>query len=142
MAPAARDVDPSSGVAFIPLKPHRYPLWLVAVALVVTGALVYSAILVPPYLGAYLTMRHAEGALAKGDRGAAQALFLDVLQAFPSSKSAHIEIAILLLADPAEAQQQRGLDYLNGINLDKYEWRRVSAVLPERFRNRFETVKK
>ncbi len=67
---------------------------------------------------------------------------LEVLRAFPSSKSARIEIATLLLADPQEGQQLRGLDYLGGIELYKYEWQRVSAVLPERFRNRFETVKK
>jgi len=124
------------------LAPHSYPLWLAAVAFLVACAVVYSAVLVPPYLGAYSSMRLAESALEKGDRAAAEAQLLDVLRAFPTSKSARIEIAIVLLADPAEARQQAGLDYLAGLKLDKYQWRRVSAVLPERFQDRFQTVKK
>jgi hypothetical protein len=48
----------------------------------------------------------------------------------------------MLLADPEKAQQERGLGYLGGIVLGKHEWKRVSAVLPERFKDQFETVKK
>jgi hypothetical protein len=142
LAPAAPEDRCDSPVAPIQLKPHSYPLWLVAVAFLVACAVVYSAILVPPYLGAYASMRLAESALEKGDRAAAETQFLNVLRAFPTSTSARIEIAIMLLADPVGARQQSGLDYLAGIKLDKYQWRRVSAVLPERFQDRFQTVKK
>jgi hypothetical protein len=142
LAPASPEDHCDSSAAAVPLKPHSYPLWLVAVAFLVAGAVVYSAVLVPPYLGAYASMRRAEAALEKGDRTAAETQYLDVLRAFPTSKSARIEIAVILLADPAETRQQRGLDYLAGIELDKYEWRRVSAVLPERFQDRFQIVKK
>jgi|ERR1700678_1734881 hypothetical protein len=142
LATAAPEDHGDSPEAPVPSKPHSYPLWLVAAALLVACAVVYSATLVPPYLGAYASMRRAGAALEKGDRVAAEVQFLDVLRAFPSSTSARIEIAIMLLADPAEARQQSGLDYLAGIKLDKYQWRRVSAVLPERFQDRFQTVKK
>jgi hypothetical protein len=73
---------------------------------------------------------------------AAEAHLLGVLRLDPSSKSARIDIAVLLLADPSEAQQLRGLDYLTGIKLDKYEWQRVSAVLPDKFRNAFTSTKR
>jgi hypothetical protein len=97
---------------------------------------------VPPYLRAQNAMWRAEAALEKGDRGAAEVQLLDVLRAFPTSKPARIDLAVMLLADPDKAQQERGLGYLSGIVLDKREWRRVSAVLPERFRDQFERVKK
>jgi len=142
LAPAAPEDHCDSAAALVPLKPHSYPLWLAAVAFLVACAVVYSAVLVPPYFGAYASMRRAEVALEKSDRAAAEAQYRDVLRAFPTSKSARMEMAIILLADPAEARQQRGLDYLAGIELDKYQWRRISAVLPARFQDRFQTVKK
>ncbi len=132
--------DPAA--APVPLKPHSYPLWLVAVAFLVAGAVAYSAIIVPPYLRAQNTLWRAEAALEKGDRAAAEVQLLDVLRTFPTSKAARIDIAVMLFADPDKAQQERGLGYLSGIALDKHEWRRVSAVLPERFKDLFQTVKK
>jgi hypothetical protein len=126
----------------VPLKPHSYPIWLVGVAALVVAAAAYSATLAPPYLSAQFSMWRGEAALNKGDRAAAEAHYLEVLQAFPASKPARIEIAIALLGDSAEAQQQRGLAYLEGVELDKYEWRRVGAVLPARFRDQFHTVTK
>jgi hypothetical protein len=125
----------------IPLKPHRYPLWLLAFTTLVIGAVAYSATLIPPYFEAFVSLRRAEASSAT-DHAAAEAELLDVLRLFPSSKSARIDLAALLLADPSETQQRRGLDYLAGIKLDKYEWQRISAVLPEKFRGAFSSVKR
>jgi hypothetical protein len=96
--------------------------------------------LVPPYLEAFVAVRRAHVALTAGNHAAAETYLLDALRWLPSSKAARIEIAVLLLADPSEAQQRRGLDYLAGIKLGKYEWPRVSAVLPDKFRNAFTTT--
>ncbi|HMA74766.1 MAG TPA: hypothetical protein VKP67_25230 [Xanthobacteraceae bacterium] len=126
----------------VPLRPHRYPAWLVFFTALLLGAILYSATLIPPYLDAFVALHRAKAAVAAGDRAASEARLLDVLHAFPSSKPARIEIAVLLLANPAEAQQRRGLGYLEGIKLGKYEWQRVSAVLPEKFRNAFSPVTK
>jgi len=141
MASAEQD-SVASSVAPAPLKPHRYPAWLVAFTALILGVVVYSATLIPPYLNAFVALRRAEAAVAAGDRATAEARLLDVLRVFPSSKAARIEMAVLLLADPSEARQRRGLDYLGGITLGRYEWQRVSAVLPENFRGAFSPVKK
>ena len=141
MTSAEEGVAASAAVP-LPLKPHRYPVWLVAFTALVLGAVVYSATLIGPYLEAFVALYRAKAAVAAGDRVVAEAQLLDVLRLFPSSKSARIEIAVLLLADPWEPQQRRGLDYLNGIMLGKYEWQRVSAVLPDKFRGAFGSVKR
>jgi hypothetical protein len=142
LASAAPEDRDDLTVAPVPLKPHSYPVWLVAGAFLVAGAVAYSAIIMPPYLRAQNAMWRAEAAIEKGDRGAAELQLLDVLSTFPTSKRARIDIAVMLLADPEKAHQERGLGYLGGIVLDKHEWKRVSAVLPERFKDQFETVKK
>jgi len=134
---SAEHGDGAPPVAPTQLKPHRYPAWLLAFAALVIGAVVYSATLIPPYLEAFVALRRAHADIAAKDRTAAEAQLLSVLQLVPSSKSARIDIAVLLLADPSEAQQRRGLNYLSGIKLDKYEWPRVSAVLPDKFRSAF-----
>ncbi len=129
-------------VAAVPLKPHRYPLWLIGFAVLVVGAVAYSAIRIPPYLNAFIALRRAEAAAATGHRTEAEADLRDVLRLVPSSKAARIEIAVLLFTDPAPAQQQRGLEYLEGITLDGPQWSRVSAALPENLRGAFQPVKK
>jgi hypothetical protein len=119
------------------LQPHRYPAWLLAFAALVIAAVVYSATLTPRYLVAALALHRANVAVAAHDRATAEVRFLDALRLVPSSKAARIDIAVLLLSDPSEAQQRRGLDYLTGIKLGKYEWQRVSAVLPDKLRSAF-----
>lgn len=125
-----------------PLKAHRYPVWLLAFAVLVAATVVYSAALVPPYLEAFVSLRRAEAAIGAQNRSAAEERLLDVLRLFPSSKFARLDIAVLLLGDPSEAQQRRGLDYLKGVTLDKHEWQKVSAVLPEKFRGFFSSTKR
>jgi hypothetical protein len=134
--------DSVASVAAPPLKPHRYPAWLVVFTVLILGAVGFSATLIPPYLEAFVGLRRAEAMIAAGDRAAAEARLLDALRVLPSSKAARIQMAVLLFADPSEARQQRGLDYLRGFTLDKYEWRRVSAALPEKFRSAFGRARK
>ena len=139
---SAEQNSAASPVAPAPLVPHRYPVWLVAFTALILGAVVYSATLIPPYLDAFVALRRAEAASAAGNRAASESRLLDVLRVFPSSKAARIDVAVLLLADPSDAQQRRGLAYLDGITLGKYQWKRVSDVLPEKFRGAFSPVKK
>jgi hypothetical protein len=89
-----------------------------------------------------VALHRAKAAIAAGDRAVSEARLLDVLRVFPSSEAARMEMAVMLLADPAEARQRRGLAYLDGIALDKYAWERVSAVLPTKFRSAFSPVQK
>ena len=69
LSSAAPD-DHCDAEATVPMKPHTYPIWLVAVAFLVASSVAYSAVLVPPYFGAYVSLRHAEAALEKGERPA------------------------------------------------------------------------
>jgi hypothetical protein len=125
----------------VPLKPHRYPAWLIGSVALIICAVIYSAILIPPYLGAFKALRHGEAAAAAGARAEAEASLGDALRLVPSSKAARIEIAVLLFADPSPARQDRALEYLEGVELDRYQWSRISAVLPERFRTVFTTIR-
>jgi tetratricopeptide (TPR) repeat protein/dienelactone hydrolase len=117
-----------------PLKPHQYPAWLIGFAVVIICAVAYSAILIPPYLSAFIALRRGEAAIAAGNRAEAEARLEDAVRLVPSSKAARLEIAVVLLGDPSPAQQDRGLDYLVGLKLKTYEQQRVTAVLPERLR--------
>jgi hypothetical protein len=128
-----------AGIGPTPLKAHRYPAWLLGFSALVVAAVVYSATLIPPYLEAVAALTHGHRAVGAKDRTAADAYYLDVLRLVPSSKAA-LELAILLLAEPSEARQRRGLDYLAGIKLDKHDWQKVSAVLPDKFRGAFTTT--
>jgi hypothetical protein len=130
------------GTGPTPLMAHRYPAWLLGFTALVFAAVAYSATLIPPYLEAAVALTHGHRAVGAKDRTAAEAYYLDVLRLLPSSKAARLELAILLLAEPSEAQQRRGLDYLTGIKLDKHDWEKVSAVLPDKFRGAFTTTSK
>jgi hypothetical protein len=132
----------AAGIGPTPLKAHRYPAWLLGFASLVVAAVVYSATLIPPYFNAAVALTHGHWAVGAKDRTAAEAYYLDVLQLVPSSKAARLELAILLLAEPSEARQRRGLYYLTGIKLDKHDWEKVSAVLPDKFRGAFTTTSK
>jgi hypothetical protein len=124
-----------------PLPRHRYPAWLVAAGLSIIVATTYSATLLPSYLNAFCAIRIAEAAHARGDRSLAESKLLEALRIVPSSKSARIELAVVLFENPATDVQRRGLGYLQGITLDKAEWRRIDAVLPSEFRDYFQTVR-
>jgi hypothetical protein len=129
----------ASPIGLTPLKPHRYPIWLLGFTALVVAAVVYSTTLITPYIEAMAALTHGHRAVGAKDRTAAEAYYLDVLRLVPSSKAARLELAILLLAEPSEARQRRGLDYLAGIKLDKHDWQRVGAVLPDKFRGAFTT---
>ena len=123
-----------------PLPRHRYPAWLVVAGAAIIAATIYSAILVPSYLNAFRAIRSAEAAQARGDRALAESKLLEALRIAPTSKSARIELATLLLGDPAADVQQRGLSYLVGLKLDRGEWQRIEAVMPSEYRDLFQTV--
>ena len=130
-----RPAEQNSAAARGGLTPHRYPAVLVAFTVLILGAVAYSATLIPSYVQALVALHRAKMAIAAGDRAASEAGLLDVLRVFPSSEAARIEMAVLLLADPTEARQRRGLAYLDGLALDKYAWERITSVLPAKSRS-------
>src|SRR5215468_8880236 len=79
--------------ARVPLRPHRYPAWLVASGIAIVAATVYSLVLLPSYLHAFCSVRRAEAAQARGDRALAERSFLEALHFVPSSKEARIGLA-------------------------------------------------
>jgi hypothetical protein len=98
-----------------PIQPYRYPLWLIAFSVATITAFFYSLVLIPPFLGGYIHLQRASSARGAGDPEAAETQLLQVLQIFPTSKAARIDLAVMLLADPSEDEQTRGLDYLKGM---------------------------
>src|SRR5262249_14730303 len=125
----------------VPLRPHRYPAWLVASGIAIVAATVYSLVLLPSYLHAFCSVRRAEAAQARGDRALAGCSFLEALHFVPSSKEARIGLAILLFQDPAEAAERRGLAYLDGVSVDNDEWNRIAAAVPKELRDDLQVMR-
>jgi hypothetical protein len=138
----ALDAPDDDSARRMPIQAHRYPVWLVAFAIATLGAVFYSLIIIPPFLDAFVLMQRASSARKAGDPVIAEAQLVKVLQIFPTSKAARLDLAVMLLADPSDVQQLRGLDYLKGVTLDKYDWKRVSAVMPAKYLNLFSSTKK
>jgi hypothetical protein len=125
----------SAPYARVPLRPHRYPAWLVASGIAIAIATAYSVVLLPSYLHAFYAVRRAEAAQAQGDRALAERSLLEALRFVPSSKETRIELAIVLFQDPSEEVQRRGLDYLYGLTVDNQEWKSITAAVPKKLRD-------
>jgi hypothetical protein len=110
-------------------------------AVVILAAL-YSLTLLPSLYGAARLLHKAERATSEIDTRLAENLLLDVLRSAPSSARARIDLAILYFRTSSETDQRKALDLLSGLKINEDNWRRISAVLPDKYRSLFQSEKK
>jgi hypothetical protein len=109
-------------------------------AVVILAAL-YSLTLLPSLYGAARLLHKAERATSEIDTRLAENLLLDVLRSAPSSARARIDLAILYFRTSSETDQRKALDLLSGLKINEDNWRRISAVLPDKYRSLFQSEK-
>jgi hypothetical protein len=114
----------------VALPPHRYPLWILALAVAIVLALVLSLVQLPPYYRAASLTHLAEIQAREGQHANAARYFVEALDKAPDSRRIRLGLAIALFHSTAEADRQQALQVLKGVELDSDEWRRVSAVMP------------
>lgn len=124
-----------------PVPPFRYPAWLLAAGLVVLAATAYSASLLPLYLRANSLQADAQAAGARGATAEAIRLYSQLLEAVPGARKARIELAILLFRSGTIEDQRAAMGQLTDLSLDRQEWERLRAVMPEHFQALFTRVR-
>ena len=117
---------------------HRYPIWLVVFTVLVVYLIINSLILVPPYWDAARELHRGEQQMKLGDRGGAEATFSKILQRFPTSKSTRMNMAVLLFSSPSEVDNQKAVGILDDVRLQKDDWKRLSAVMPAKYRSQLQ----
>lgn len=125
-----------------PLKPHSYPLWVKLFGIIIVIATFYSLFLVPTYIVASKNLNAAGKAYASQDYNEALKLYIKVLDTVPSSKTARIGAAETIFSNDKKDDDEFGLILLEEVKLDKYEWKRISKVIPTKYQGLFGKVKK
>jgi hypothetical protein len=135
------DVDQSQLESATALTPHHYPPWVVLMGLGIVAALVISLIQLPPYFRAAVLLRHAETLADHGQDRRAVEFFTNALEVTPSSKRARIGLAVSYFRSPDADDHKKGLGTLEGLTLDKGEWRTLAAVMPAEYQHLFTATK-
>ena len=124
-----------------PVRPFRYPLWIVLFAAAVLAAAGYAALSLPVYVPAARAFKEAKRLDASGDHAGAEGLFRTVLAVAPQSKNARIAMAKALFADGDPTHAQEAMQLLVGIEIDKSDWQELKAVMPPEYQAQFHTKK-
>lgn len=124
-----------------PLKPHSYPLWVKLFGASIVIATLYSLFLVPTYIVAAKNLNAARSAYGSQDYDKALQLYREVLETIPSSSAARIGAAETIFVNGKD-DDALGLTLLKGVKLGKYEWERISKVMPTEYQWLFEKTKK
>jgi Tfp pilus assembly protein PilF len=119
------------------IAPHKYPLWVTTLGIFVFASLVYSLEDVPKNFVASKVIK--TGHKAYNNRQYTEAIkhYEDVLAIVPSSKEAKISLAEVYFTEGKPTDIQKGLSYLQGIDLDKSDMKRLRNVIPKQYQKNF-----
>lgn len=123
-----------------PLNPHEYPILIKIFGAVVSVMVLASLFSAPPYLIAGRQIYGARRAYQKGDVSGALTLYQDVLKKYPKAFAARVGAAEALFAQHDDAAAKQAFDLLRHSKLDKYQWRDLKEVMPEKYQQSFEQV--
>ena len=87
--------DPKESLnnTLVALAPHKYPKWILAFTGLILTAVIYSALLLPPYLFAAKIMKKGDEAFKSKNYQEAALFYTDVLNLQSSSLKAKISLA-------------------------------------------------
>lgn len=131
-----------AGYDATPLNPHQYPILIKLFGAVVCVVVLVSLISAPPYLIAGRQVYQAERAYNKGDFSSGFATYQDVLKKYPNAFAAKVGVAEGLFAQNNEESSKRAFEMLRYSKLDKYQWKVLKKVMPEKYQRAFEPVGK
>jgi tetratricopeptide (TPR) repeat protein len=120
-----------------PIKKHSYPLQIKAGALAIVILLLSSLIFSPDYLTATFHLNQGRAYIKSEDYQEAKIVLKDALQEVPDSKKVKIYLAIACFSSADTLDDLEGLSYLEGLNINDEDWRKVSSVMPEAYQHFF-----
>ena len=114
-------------VAFLP--PHKYPVWLLAAAVLFVLMAAYSVVLLPKYYSAARLLDKAENEdvaqhLPQSLRFARQAM-----EKVPDSKKARLQVAYECFKLNTADSRMEGMAALNELHLDNDEFAKLTTVM-------------
>lgn len=122
------------------LGAFAYPWWVILLGLAVVGAFGYSLLSLPGNIVLARELHEARQLDEAGNYAAAEKDYAAVLAGMPRSRAAQIGMAHALFADGDTANDLQGMVLIADLELDKDEWRTLSAVIPEAYRDQFTTT--
>ena len=122
------------------LLPHKYPILIKIIGIVVIGLFLYSLYLVPQYFTASKNLKNGENFLNQQNYRQAIISLEKVVEKVPSSKEAKILLAIAYFSNSDTEDDQNGIYHLQDITLYESDWNKVSAVMPEEYQELFNTI--
>ena len=123
----------SAGPAGLPR--HRYPWPIVAAAVVVVAAVVYSLVLAPTVVSTSRELDAGTAALHRGDYATAAQRLRSAYSADPSSHKVQLAYAE---ASFANGDPRTGLTVLSGVTLSAHEFAQLKIYMPARYAKYFE----
>jgi tetratricopeptide (TPR) repeat protein len=124
------------------LAPHQYPAWIWLMGFGILATLFASLVQLPPYYSAAVLVQRAEARAKRGQDRSAIEFYVSALELAPSSKRARIGLASSYFRSPKVEDHKKALGLLQGITLEKDEWRDLAAVMPAEYQRLFTDVKK
>ncbi|HEY9718908.1 MAG TPA: tetratricopeptide repeat protein [Trichormus sp.] len=120
---------------------HSYPLWVKAFGVVVTLIFLSALWFVPGHLVAARELNHAEHLYKDGNTNDAIPIYEKLLKEHPHSDQVKINMAVAYfsLRDPASVK--RAEDVLQGVDLDKDDWKHLKKVMPPEAKAMFQAKK-
>lgn len=119
------------------LGAFNYPWWVILLGLAVVGAFGYSLLSLPSNIVLARELHEAKQLDEAGNYAAAEKDYAAVLAGMPRSRAAQIGMAHALFADGDAANDPQALALIGDMKLDKDDWRTLSAVMPEAYREQF-----
>jgi hypothetical protein len=113
-----------------PLRAHRYPIWLLAVACLLMVSVLYSLQLLPNYYSASRLVDRAETADAAQQIGEAVELLERAATLVPDSKKIQVHLAYEYFKLPGDAAHEKAMGALYGLDLSKDEMAKLRSVMP------------
>lgn len=122
------------------IPPHKYPIWVVFSSVVVFSALVYSLFSLPRYFVASQELKSGHNAYKNSQYVEAIKFYESVLAKVSTSKEAKISLAEVYFAKGNSSDIDKGISYLQGVSLDKYDLKRLAKTMPKEYQQEFEKL--
>jgi len=120
-----------------PLSAKSYPIWIIGFGLIVLLAFGYSSLSLPRHVSQARTLARADRLDQAGDYVRAESEYRTLLVGDPGSEAGRLGMAHAIFADSDSKNDAIGLALLQGMRLDKYDWRKLQGVMPGEYQKLF-----
>ena len=104
-------------------------------------SVIYSLILLPEYFVASKKFKLGVEAYSNRNYSSSIQNLEYAIETVPTSKKAKIAIAKAYFANGNQQDDEKGLEYLQGVTLDKDTWADLTTVMPVEYQKYFNDIK-